>query len=506
MSQPRIGLTGLAVMGQNLARNVARHGFPIAVHNRTTQKTRDFVDEYGPGTQYDEPLVFTESDAEFVQAIAEPRTIVIMVKAGKPVDQVIENLIPHLSPGDLLIDGGNSLWTDTERRIKELTAKGFLFLGTGVSGGEEGALNGPSIMPGGPREGYDRVSDILTAIAAQVQGTPCCTFIGEGGAGHYVKTVHNGIEYADMQLIAEAYDLLKNAAGLTNKEIGDVFAEWNTGDLDSFLIEITARIFRTFDDLDTDGQPQAGGQAATTIAAESGTRTPEKSSGSAGDDYLVDKVLDKAGQKGTGKWVSQSALDLGSPVTAITEAVFARFLSAQKSERVEAAKILSGPTGGTITGDKEVFINAVRDALYASKIVAYAQGFDQMKQAAREWNYDLHFGELATIWRGGCIIRARFLDRIKDAYDAQPDLANLMLAPYFADGLKNAQDSWRTVISEAVRLGVPTPAFSSALAYYDGYRRENLPANLIQAQRDLFGAHTYERTDREGTFHSRWAD
>lgn len=506
MSQPRIGLTGLAVMGQNLARNVARHGFPIAVHNRTTEKTRDFVDEFGSGTEYNEPLVFTGSDAEFVNAIAAPRTIVIMVKAGKPVDQVIENLIPHLSPGDLLIDGGNSLWTDTERRIKELTAKGFLFLGTGVSGGEEGALNGPSIMPGGPKEGYDRVSDILTEISAQVQGTPCCTFIGEGGAGHYVKTVHNGIEYADMQLIAEAYDLLKNAAGLTNKEIGDVFTEWNAGDLDSFLIEITARIFRTFDDLDADGQPKAHGEAATTIEATSGTRTPEDTSSTCGDDYLVDKVLDKAGQKGTGKWVSQSALDLGSPVTAITEAVFARFLSAQKSERLEAAKLLAGPSGGTISGDKQAFINAVRDALYASKIVAYAQGFDQMKQAAKEWNYDLHFGELATIWRGGCIIRARFLDRIKDAYDAQPDLANLMLAPYFAEGLKNAQDPWRTVIAEAVRLGVPTPAFSSALAYYDGYRRERLPANLIQAQRDLFGAHTYERTDREGTFHSRWAD
>ncbi len=476
MTTPRIGLTGLAVMGQNLARNVARHGFPIAVHNRTTEKTRDFVDEYGPSSSYNEPLVFTDSDAAFEQAIATPRTIVMMVKAGKPVDQVIENLIPYLSPGDLLIDGGNSLWTDTERRIKELTAKGFLFLGTGVSGGEEGALNGPSIMPGGPKEGYDRVQDILTAIAAQVQGTPCCTFIGEGGAGHYVKTVHNGIEYADMQLIAEAYDLLKNAAGLSNQEIGGVFTEWNQGDLDSFLIEITARIFRTMDD-------QEGAEG-----------------------YLVDKVLDKAGQKGTGKWVSQSALDLGAPVTAITEAVFARFLSAQKTERIDAAKQLAGPSGGTISGDKQAFINAVRDALYASKIVAYAQGFDQMKQAAKEWNYDLHFGELATIWRGGCIIRARFLDRIKDAYDAQSDLANLMLAPYFADGLKSAQDSWRTVVAEAVRLGVPTPAFSSALAYYDGYRREQLPANLIQAQRDLFGAHTYERVDREGTFHSRWAE
>lgn len=478
MANPRIGLTGLAVMGQNLARNVARHGFPIAVHNRTTAKTREFVDEYGPGTSYDESLVYTESDADFVAAIEAPRTIIIMVKAGKPVDDVIANLKPYLSPGDLLIDGGNSFFPDTERRIKELTAEGFLFLGTGVSGGEEGALNGPSIMPGGSEEGYARVQDILTSISAQVDGTPCCTYIGAGGAGHYVKMVHNGIEYADMQLIAEAYDLLKNAAGLSNAEIGEVFNQWNEGDLDSFLIEITARIFRTMDDAE----------------------------GAPGSDYLVDKVLDAAAQKGTGKWVAQSALDLGTPVTAITEAVYARYLSALKTERVAASTILSGPTGETITGDKQEFINAVRDALYASKIVAYAQGFDQMKAAAKAWGWELKFGELATIWRGGCIIRARFLDRIKDAYDADPDLANLMLAPYFNDGLKIAQPAWRTVVSEAVRLGVPVPAFASSLAYYDGYRRANLPANLIQAQRDLFGAHTYERTDKEGAFHSRWAD
>jgi 6-phosphogluconate dehydrogenase len=468
LETPRIGLTGLAVMGQNLARNIARHGFPIAVHNRTVEKTRAFVDEFGGS----EPLVFTETDADFVKAIAPPRAIIIMVKAGAPVDQVIERLKPHLSPGDLLIDGGNSLFTDTERRIKELAAEGFLFLGTGVSGGEEGALNGPSIMPGGPKEGYDRVADILTAIAAQVDGTPCCTYIGEGGAGHYVKMVHNGIEYADMQLIAEAYDLLKNAAGLSNTEIGEVFSQWNAGDLDSFLIEITAQIFRTKDPDD----PNA---------------------------YLVDKVLDRAGQKGTGKWVSQGALDLGVPVTGITEAVFARFLSAAKEERVAASKILTGPSG-TIRGDKQEFINAVRDALYASKIVAYAQGFEQMAAAAKEYNWNLQFGDLATIWRGGCIIRARFLDRIKEAYETQPDLANLMLAPYFNEGLKNAQSAWRRVVTEAVNLGVPVPAFSSSLAYYDGYRRANLPANLIQAQRDLFGAHTYERVDKPGTFHSTW--
>jgi 6-phosphogluconate dehydrogenase len=468
LDTPRIGLTGLAVMGQNLARNIARHGFPIAVHNRTVEKTRAFVDEFGG----EEPLVFTETDADFVAAIAPPRAIIIMVKAGAPVDDVIAKLKPHLAKGDLLIDGGNSLFTDTERRIKELTAEGFLFLGTGVSGGEEGALNGPSIMPGGPKEGYDRIADILTAISAQVQGTPCCTYIGAGGAGHYVKMVHNGIEYADMQLIAEAYDLLKNAAGLSNSEIGDVFTQWNAGDLDSFLIEITAQIFRTKDPDDANA-------------------------------YLVDKVLDRAQQKGTGKWVSQSALDLGVPVTGITEAVFARFLSAAKEERVAASTILTGPSG-TYSGDKQEFINAVRDALYASKIVAYAQGFEQMGAAAKEFGWSLNFGDLATIWRGGCIIRARFLDRIKEAYDAQPDLANLMLAPYFNEGLKVAQPAWRKVITEAVNLGIPVPAFASSLAYYDGYRRAVLPANLIQAQRDLFGAHTYERTDKPGTFHSAW--
>jgi 6-phosphogluconate dehydrogenase len=454
-------------MGQNLARNIAHKGFPIAVHNRTTAKTREFVDAYGSeGT-----FVYTESDADFVAAIEPPRAIIMMVKAGKPVDDVIAQLKPHLSKGDLLIDGGNSHFTDTERRIQELAAEGILFLGTGVSGGEEGALNGPSIMPGGPREGYDRVADIFTKIAAQVQETPCCTYIGAGGAGHYVKMVHNGIEYADMQLIAEAYDLLKNAVGLSNEEIGSVFAQWNRGDLDSFLIEITAQIFQTKD-------------------AETGN-------------FLVDMVLDTAQQKGTGKWVSQSALDLGSPVTAITEAVFSRFLSALKAQRVQAAKILTGPSG-KYTGNKDAFVNAIRDALYASKVVAYAQGFDQMAVAAKEHGWDLRFGDLATIWRGGCIIRARFLDRIKDAYDAQPDLANLMLAPYFNDALTRTQEAWRQVVIEAVRLGVPVPAFSSALAYYDGYRRERLPANLIQAQRDLFGAHTYERVDRPGTFHSTW--
>ncbi len=455
-------------MGQNLARNIARNGFPIAVHNRTTEKTQQFIADFG----HEGPFTLAETDEEFVKSIATPRAIIIMVKAGKPVDDVIAKLKPHLSPGDLLIDGGNSHYSDTERRIKELAQENLLFLGTGVSGGEEGALNGPSIMPGGPQEGYNLVSEILTKISAHVDGTPCCTFIGEGAAGHYVKMVHNGIEYADMQLIAEAYDLLKNAVGLSNEEIGGVFDTWNAGDLDSFLIEITAQIFKT--------------------------RDPEDDSA-----FLVDKVLDKAGQKGTGKWVSQNALDLGAPVTAITEAVFARFLSAVKEQRVAASTQLSGPSG-TFTGDKEAFISDIRDALYASKVVAYAQGFDQMALAAKEWGWDLHFGELATIWRGGCIIRARFLNRIKEAYDQDPNLANLMLAPYFRDALANAQDAWRRVLVQAIQLGVPTPAFSSALAYYDGYRRATLPANLIQAQRDLFGAHTYERTDRDGAFHSTW--
>jgi 6-phosphogluconate dehydrogenase len=466
-SQPHIGLTGLAVMGQNLARNIARKGFPIAVHNRTTAKTDEFLAQHGSEGAF----TGSRSDEEFVKALAPPRAIIIMVKAGAPVDQVIQGLKPYLDKGDLLIDAGNSLFTDTERRIQELEAEGYLFLGTGVSGGEEGALNGPSIMPGGSREGYERVKDVLTKIAAQVDGTPCCAYIGEGGAGHYVKMLHNGIEYADMQLIAESYDLLKNAAGLNNDELAAVFSEWNQGDLDSFLIEITAQIFRTRD-------PETGG-------------------------YLVDSVLDRAAQKGTGKWTSQNALDLGIPLTGITEAVFARCLSALKEQRVHASKVLPGPSG-TISGGRQAFIEDVRQALYASKVVAYAQGFEQMDAAAKEYGWKLHPGEIATIWRGGCIIRARFLNRIKEAYDAQPDLANLLLAPYFTGAVTKAQAGWRRVVTEAVRLGIPIPAFASSLAYYDGYRRERLPANLIQAQRDLFGAHTYERVDRPGSFHSPW--
>ena len=470
MTEIHFGLTGLAVMGQNLARNVAHKGFPIAVHNRTTEKTDAFIQEHG----HEGLIVGSKSTEDFVSQLTPPRAIMIMVKAGKPVDDVIAELKPFLAKGDLLIDGGNSLFTDTERRVTELEAEGFAFIGTGVSGGEEGALNGPSIMPGGSRDAYKIVEPIFTKIAAQVGNDPCCTYIGEGGSGHYVKMVHNGIEYADMQLIAEAYDILKNGLGLTNAELHDVFAEWNKGDLDSFLIEITAQIFSRKDDL-TDGD-------------------------------LVDAVLDKAAQKGTGKWTSQSALDLGIPVTAITEAVFARCVSSFKDQRIAASKILQGPNEVAITADRATFIEDVRAALYASKIVAYAQGFDQMLAAAKEHGWHLNPGAISTIWRGGCIIRAAFLDRIKEAYDTNPELSNLLLAPYFTDAVAQRQDGWRRVVGEAARVGIPVPAFSSALAYYDSYRRERLPANLIQSQRDLFGAHTYERVDRPGTFHSNWSN
>jgi 6-phosphogluconate dehydrogenase len=467
-AQSVIGVTGLAVMGQNLARNIAHHDFPVAVHNRSVERTEHFEQEFGG----EGPITATRSIEEFVGAIARPRAILIMVKAGKPVDGVIAELTPHLDQGDILIDGGNSFFEDTRRRTRELEAAGFRFIGTGVSGGEEGALNGPSIMPGGTREAYEHVEKILTTIAAQIDGTPCCTYIGPDGAGHYVKMVHNGIEYADMQLIAEAYDLLKESQRLGAAELAEIFARWNEGDLDSYLIQITAEVLRKVD-------ASTGGP-------------------------LVDVILDEAAQKGTGKWSSQSALDLGIPVTAITEAVYARFLSALKADRVAAAKVLPGPSGaGRLSGDH--LVDAVRDALYASKVVAYAQGFEQMAAASAEYGWDLDLGSLATIWRGGCIIRARFLDRIKDAYDADPELKNLLLAPYFRDAVAGAQDAWRRVITLAVELGVPTPAFSSSLAYYDGYRRERGPANLIQGLRDYFGAHTYRRLDREGSFHTRWA-
>jgi 6-phosphogluconate dehydrogenase len=461
------GITGLAVMGQNLARNLARHGIPVAVHNRTEARTRELVERYGD----EGPFTPTTTVEELVGALERPRRILIMVKAGPPVDAVIDELSPLLERGDVLIDGGNSFFQDTRRRERALRERGLEFLGTGISGGEEGALNGPSIMPGGSADAYASVEHLLTAVAAKVDGTPCCTYVGPDGAGHYVKMVHNGIEYADMQLIVEAYDLLRTALGLGAGELAEVFARWNEGDLESFLIETTAKVL--------------GHTDAT-------TNRP-----------LVDLIEDEAEQKGTGRWTAQSALDLGVPITAITEAVFARMLSARKDERVTAARILPGPSGGARPG--EGLIDDVRDALYASKVIAYAQGFDQIATASEEFGWDINLGSMATIWRGGCIIRARFLDRIRAAYEQDPRLRNLLLADYFRDAVAGAQPAWRRVVSTAVELGVPTPAFASSLAYYDGLRRERGPANLLQGLRDFFGAHTYHRTDRFGTFHTRWA-
>jgi len=463
------GLTGLAVMGQNLARNVASRGISIAVHNRTTARTREFLDQHG----HEGPIVGAESVEDFVATLARPRRLIIMVKAGPPVDAVLDELAPLLDAGDVVIDGGNSLYSDTRRRERDLAAKDIRFIGAGISGGEDGALHGPSIMPGGTAEAYAAVSDVLTTIAAQVDGTPCCTHVGSDGAGHYVKMVHNGIEYADMQLIAEAYDLLRQGLGLDAAALAEIFDRWNDGDLDSFLIEITAKVLRQPDP--TTGQP------------------------------LVDVILDEAEQKGTGRWTSQSALELGVPITAITEAVFARALSARSDERALAAKVLPGPDGARPELGED-FVDAVRDALYASKVIAYAQGFEQMASAADTFGWDIHLGDMATIWRGGCIIRAKFLDRIKDAYDADEDLRNLLLADYFRDTIADAQGAWRRVVRTAIELGVPTPAFSSSLAYYDGYRSERLPANLIQGLRDFFGAHSYRRTDRPGAFHTLWGE
>jgi 6-phosphogluconate dehydrogenase len=464
-TQATFGVTGLAVMGANLARNVARRGITVAVHNRTNSKTDEFVAEFGgEGTFV----------AAHVAAIKRPRAILMMVKAGKPVDDVIADILPHLDAGDILIDGGNSYFADTRRRTQEIEAKGFRYIGAGVSGGEEGALLGPSIMPGGTEEAYRLIEPVLTQIAAQVDGQPCCTYIGADGAGHYVKMVHNGIEYADMQLIAEAYDVLKEMLDLSATEIGDIFARWNESDLDSYLIQITAEVLHKIDQ---------------------STHRP-----------LVDLILDEAEQKGTGRWTSQSALELGVPLTAITEAVFARALSARKAEREDASRVLTGPKKRAGATDRNAhFIDDIRDALFASKIVAYAQGFEQMAAAAAEYKWDLKLGTIATIWRGGCIIRARFLDRIKEAYDVEPRLKNLLLAPYFTTAVIDAQAAWRRVVVQAIDAGIPVPAFSSALAYYDGYRRERGPANLIQGLRDYFGAHTYRRTDAFGSFHTRWA-
>ncbi|AMM89504.1 6-phosphogluconate dehydrogenase [Bacillus pumilus] len=467
MSKQQIGVVGLAVMGKNLALNIESRGFSVSVYNRSSSKTEEFLQE-----SQGKNVVGTYSIEEFVQSLETPRKILLMVKAGTATDATIQSLLPHLEKGDILIDGGNTYYKDTQRRNQELAESGIHFIGTGVSGGEEGALKGPSIMPGGQKEAHELVKPILEAISAKVDGEPCTTYIGPDGAGHYVKMVHNGIEYGDMQLISESYFILKHVAGLSAGELHEVFSEWNKGELDSYLIEITADIFTKVDE--ETNQP------------------------------LVDVILDKAGQKGTGKWTSQSSLDLGVPLPIITESVFARFISAMKDERVEASQLIQGPEPTQSAEDKQALIEAVRKALFMSKICSYAQGFAQMKAASDEYNWDLKYGEIAMIFRGGCIIRAAFLQQIKEAYDRNPELKNLLLDPYFKDIVESYQSSLRKVISLAVEQGVPVPSFSSALAYFDSYRTAVLPANLIQAQRDYFGAHTYERTDKEGVFHTEW--
>lgn len=467
MAKQHIGVIGMAVMGRNLALNMVSKGYAVSVYNRSPEKTEALLKEY-PG----EKLTATYSIEEFVQSLERPRKIMLMVMAGKPTDETIEHLVPLLDEGDILIDGGNSYFEDTRRRNKALEARGIRFIGTGVSGGEEGALKGPAIMPGGQQDAYELVKPILTDISAKVNGEPCCIYIGPDGAGHYVKMVHNGIEYGDMQLICEAYDLLKNVLHLSTDELHEIFADWNRGELDSYLIEITADIFQNTD-------PKTGRP-------------------------MVDIILDIAGQKGTGKWTSQSALDLGVPLSIITESVFARFISSMKEERVEASKRLKGPVTAAYDGGRETFIEAVRKALYASKICSYAQGFAQMKAASEEYDWNLDLGGIAMIFRGGCIIRARFLQNIKEAFNQNPGLQNLLLDAYFQNVVEEYQQAWREVVVTAVSRGIPVPAFSSALAYYDSYRSERLPANLLQAQRDYFGAHTFRRIDKEGTFHFEW--
>lgn len=467
MSKQQIGVIGLAVMGKNLALNIESRGFTVSVYNRSREKTDALVQE-AAGKQ----LLPTYSIEEFVASLEVPRKILIMVQAGQGTDATIDSLVPHLEPGDIIIDGGNAHFPDTQRRSKDLEAKGFRFIGAGVSGGEEGALKGPAIMPGGQKSAYELVEPILTAISAKVGEDACSTYIGPDGAGHYVKMVHNGIEYGDMQLIGEAYHLLKDVLGVSSSELHEIFSEWNKGELDSYLIEITADIFSKTDP-DT-GKP------------------------------MVDVILDSAGQKGTGKWTSQSSLDLGVPLSIITESVFSRFISALKEERVAASKKLSGPATSSFDGDREEFIEAVRKALYASKIASYAQGFAQMRAASDTYDWNLDYGSIAMIFRGGCIIRAGFLQNIKDAYDREPGLKNLFLDQYFGKIVDDYQDAWRNVIAIAVTRGIPVPAFASALAYYDSYRTERLPANLLQAQRDYFGAHTFQRVDKEGTFHHQW--
>ena len=470
MSKHDIGLVGLAVMGQNLVLNMANHGYSVGVFNRTTSTTDEFVSNKSDEQQ----ITGYHTLQELVDNLATPRKVMLMVKAGPAVDAIIDDLKGMLSPGDIIIDGGNTHFDDTNRRTKEVEDAGLLFIGTGVSGGEEGALKGPSIMPGGSPDGWPHVKSILQDISAKVgenNDIPCCEWVGEAGAGHYVKMVHNGIEYGDMQLICESYYILKHALGLTNEELYKVFDEWNRGELESYLIEITRDIFTVLD-----------GET---------------------NDYLVDKILDTAKQKGTGKWMSQHALDLGVPTTLITEAVYARCLSAQKEARVRASKILSGPEK-KFEGDRDQFIEDVRQALYASKLCSYAQGYVQLNSAAEHFGWKLNNGDIALLWRGGCIIRSTFLQDIKAAFDKNPELENLLLDDFFRNAVEKAQPSWRRVVATAVELGLPVPSFTAALSYYDGYRQARLPANLLQAQRDYFGAHTYQRIDKEGTFHTDW--
>ena len=466
MPGKEIGIVGLGTIGGGLARNFASHGIHVVVYNRTFHRTEEFIAQHGGEGNFS----VAKTPDDFVRLLKPPRAVAVLVNAGRPTDDVIDQLVGVLAKGDTIIDGGNSFFEDTRRRAAAVEKLGLGYIGSGVSGGEEGALHGPSLMPGGTRESYAHVEEMLKSIAAKVDGVPCCTYIGPDGAGHFVKMVHNGIEYADIQLIAESYDLLRSALGLSPDELAAVFREWNKGRLQSYLIEITSHVLAKHDDNSTAS--------------------------------LVDAIEDEAEQKGTGRWTSQSALELGVPLTGITEAVFARMLSSQKARRVKASGILSGPAGST--GQRSL-IDEVQDALYASKIVAYAQGFEHIAAGSKEYDWNINSGELATIWRGGCIIRAKFLDRIKEAYEADPDLPSLMLAPFFTEALASAQSAWRRVVKAAVDQGIPIPAFASSLAYYDGYRRARGPANLIQGLRDYFGSHTYHRIDREGAYHTRWA-
>lgn len=465
-----IGLIGLAVMGENLVLNMESKGFHVSVFNRTVEKVDKFMEGRGKGKN----IYGARSLEDFVSSLKSPRKVFLMVKAGQAVDDFIDKLIPLLDKGDIIIDGGNTHFPDTTRRTAYVESKGLLYVGTGVSGGEEGALNGPSMMPGGSPAAWPYVKPIFQGICAKVaDGTPCCDWVGEGGAGHFVKMVHNGIEYGDIQLICECYQIMKDILGMTNEEMHEVFAEWNKGDLDSYLIEITRDILAKKDE---DGK------------------------------YVLDYILDTAGQKGTGKWTAVAALDAGVPLTLIGEAVFARCLSAQKEERVAASKILQGPSPVKFTGDRKAFLENLRKALFAAKVVSYAQGYTLMRAAAKEYGWNLNYGGIALMWRGGCIIRSVFLGKIKEAFDKNPDIANILLDPYFCDKLAEAQQGWRNVLGQAIVNGVPAPTLSAALEYYDGYRCGRLPANLLQAQRDYFGAHTYERTDRPRGefFHTNW--